>query len=151
MPKKSEIECPLRKLREITGKSQVAFARVLGCSPSTIKKIEAGDNSKLNRQLILAAAVVFSVSPESLVPPSTQPTQLHGERYTKEFFEEWWKTAPERVRSIIQHLKSGMLRDFEMILAAVMRAPGMSFGGVQVSFYCWAADTIINFHLLPHY
>jgi hypothetical protein len=118
MPKKPEIDCPLRKLREITGKTQVEIARLLCCSPSTIKKIEVDDNSKLNGYLIMTAANVFCVSPDSLVPPSTQAAQLHGEPYTKEFFEKWWKNGPKMIKSIIQNQKIALVRGFELILAA---------------------------------
>jgi transcriptional regulator with XRE-family HTH domain len=151
MPKKPKIDCPLWKLREISGKTQVEFARLLGCSPSTIKKIEAGDNSKLNGYLIMTAANVFCVSPDSLVPPSTQPTQLHGEPYTKEFFENWWKNGPELIKSIIQNQKIALVRDFELILAAANRIPGMGVVGVTASFQFWMIETLKNFQLFPHY
>src|SRR5580692_11756108 len=151
MPEKPEIECPLRKLREITGKSQVDFARALGCSPSTIRKIERGEDSKLNPFLIMTAAAVFSVAANSLVPPSKQPTRLHGEPYTKEFFEDWWKNGPKLIESIIQQQKALLVRDFELVLTAAMRLPGMSYGGVMASFNQWLFETMHKFQLLPHY
>ncbi len=151
MPKKPKIEHPLRKLREITGKSQVAFARVLGCSTSTIKKIEGGDNSKFNASLLISLASVFGVAPNSLLPPSTQPTEIDGKPYTKEFFEGWWKKAPEVVKPWTLLLKELMVRDLEMVLAAAMRAPGMGFGGVYTSFYVWLMGMMDDCQFWPHY
>jgi len=145
------MECPLRKLRAITGKTQVAFARALGCSTSVIKKIEAGDNSKLNEQLLAAASFVFGVDPNSLVPPSTDPVKLEdGQPYTKEFFDGWWKTAPEIVGARIQPLKMWMLKELELLVAAAIRAPGISVGGVITSFHRWLQDTILDFDLASH-
>lgn len=151
MPKKPKIDCPLRKLREITGKSQAAFARALDCSTSVIKKIEAGDNSKLHDQLVLNASLVFGVTPNSLIPPSTYPRRVDGEIYTKEFFEDWWKRAPEKIKPVIQYFKALMVRELEMVLAAAMRVPGMSIGAVLGSFNTWAMETIIDLKLEPHY
>jgi transcriptional regulator with XRE-family HTH domain len=151
MLKKPNIECPLRKLREITGKSQAAFAKGLGCSVSVIKKIEGGDNSKLHEQLILSASLVFGVSANSLIPPSTQPVRVDGEIYTKEFCDGWWKTAPEKVKPAIQHFKALMVRELEMVLAAAIRVPGMGVGAVLASFNTWAMETIIDLELEPHY
>jgi transcriptional regulator with XRE-family HTH domain len=152
MPKKPEIECPLRKLREITGKSQTAFARVLGCSPSTIKKIEAGDSSKLNPQLLLAASFVFGITPNSLVPPSTELIKLmDGQPFTKEFYDRWWNASPDLMRPVRQQHKEWMVRDLEMVLAAAMRVPGMGFGAVMNAFLCWTRETMTNFQLFPHY
>jgi transcriptional regulator with XRE-family HTH domain len=152
MPKKPKIETPLRKLREITGKSQIEFARALGCSTSVIKKIEGGDNSRLNPQLLMAASFVFAVEPNSLVPPSTQPIKLEdGKPYTKEFFNGWWNIPPEILKARIQPQKMWMLRDLELVVAAAMRVPGISVGGVIMSFHIWVKDTMTNFNLLPHY
>ena len=99
----------------------------------------------------MAASGVFGVSPDSLVPPSTQPTQLHGKPYTKEFFDDWWKTAPGRIKSIIQNQKISLVRDLELILAATTRIPGMGFAGVTSSFQAWMMETLGNFQMLPHY
>jgi transcriptional regulator with XRE-family HTH domain len=152
MPKNSEIECPLRKLRLIAGKSQVAFAKVLGCSPSTIKKIEAGDDSKLNQDLLLAAAAVFGVLPNSLIPPSRQPVNLtDGRPYTKEFFIECWNLPPESMKPVRKRHKLWMLRELELILAAAMRLPGMGFNGVFISFVSWMRGAIRTFNLYPLY
>lgn len=152
MPKKSEIECPLRKLRLITGMSQVAFAKVLGCSTSTIKKIEGGDNSKLNYDLLLAASIVFCVIPNSLIPPSTQPLNIvDGKPYTKEFYEKWWNSPPDQMRPSRLQQKLGMLRELEMLMAAAMRLPGMGFNSVFSSFISWMKGTMINFDLPAHY
>ena len=151
MPKKHKIECPLRKLREITGKSQIEFAKVVGCSASTIKKIEAGDNSKLNTQLISSAAFIFGVVPNSLIPTSTRLMRVDGKPYTKEFYNEWWSAAPERIKPFIQHLKALMVRELEIVLAAAMRVPGMSIFGILNSFNTWAMETIIHSKLEPHY
>ncbi len=151
MPKKSKIACPLRKLREITGKTQIEFARLLGCSPSVLKKIEAGDNSKLYEQLILNASLVFGLAPNSLIPPSTHPLRIDGKIYTKKLFDEWWKNAPEKVKPAIQHFKALMVREFEMVLAAAMRVPGMSIGAVFGSFNTWAMETVVDMKLKPHY
>jgi transcriptional regulator with XRE-family HTH domain len=152
MQKKTEIECPLRKLREITGKSQVAFARVLGCSSSTIKKIEAGESSKLNLQLVMATPMVFGVEPRSLVPPSTHPVKLEdGKPYTKEFFEKWWNISPEERKRRIQPQKLLMLKELELLVAAAIRLPGMAVGAVITSFHLWAQETMTHHNLFPHY
>jgi transcriptional regulator with XRE-family HTH domain len=152
MPRKPEINCPLRKLRLITGKSQVAFAKVLGCSPSTIKKIEAGDNSKLNYELLVAASIVFCVKPDSLCPPSTQPLHfIDGQPYTREFFIKWWKASPDQMRPSRRLQKLGMLRELEMLIAAAMRLPGMGFNSLFCSFVSWVRRALVGFDLLPHY
>jgi len=152
MPKTTEIECPLRKLREITGKSQVDFARALGCSPSTIKKIEAGDNSKLNVALIMSLTNVFGVSPDSMLPPSTQPTECFGGKpYTKEFFKDWWKNGAGQINPHTLEQKSYMVRDLEMVLAAALRVPGRGFGGVFTSYYNWLTKLMDDCQLWPHY
>jgi transcriptional regulator with XRE-family HTH domain len=152
MPKRSEIDCPLRQLRLIAGKSQVEFAKVLGCSPSTIKKIEAGDTSKLNMDLLLAASIVFGVIPNSLIPPSTQPIKLmDGKPYTKEFFEKWWNSPPGQMEPERQKNKAWMLRELEMLLAAAMRLPGMRFNAVFSSFISWIKGAMINFDLPIQY
>jgi hypothetical protein len=124
---------------------------VLGCSPSTIKKIEAGDVSKLNTPLVMSAAMVFGIAPNSLIPPSIQPMGIDGTPYTKKFFDDWWKTGPERIKPIIQQLKALMVREVEMVLAAAMRLPGMNIGAVTTSLNVWAMETIIKFKLEPLY
>jgi transcriptional regulator with XRE-family HTH domain len=152
MPKKSKIETPLRKLREITGKSQEAFARVLGCSLSAIKQIERGDYSKFSDSLIMSLTNVFGVSPDSMLPPSTQPTECFGGKpYTKEFFEDWWKNGAGQINHHTLEQKSTMVRDLKMVLAAAMRVPGRAFGGVFTSYYNWLTKLMDNCQLWPHY
>jgi hypothetical protein len=87
----------------------------------------------------------------SLIPPSTQPMRIDGEPYTKEFFDDWWKNAPERIKPVIQHQKMSMVRELEMVLAAAMRVPGMGCGGVIASFNSWAMESIIHLKLEPYY
>jgi transcriptional regulator with XRE-family HTH domain len=151
MPKKPKIEYPLRKLRLITGKSQGEFARLLGCSPSTIKQIEAGNHSKLNVPLLINLAAVFAVNPESIFPPSSEPKVMDGKPYTKEFFEEWWKNGPKIAKPDLLSNKECMVRDLEMVLAAAMRAPGMVFYGVHTSFYIWLIDLMNDGQFWPHH
>jgi transcriptional regulator with XRE-family HTH domain len=152
MPKKPKIETPLRKLREFTGKTQIAFATALGCSSSTIKKIEGGDNSKLSASLLMSLGNVFAVSPESLLPPSVQPRELFEDKpYTKEFFENWWKKGKQDMESFNLRQKQRMVEDLETILAAAMRVPGRSFGAVLTSYYDWLIDLMDDCRLWPHY
>ncbi|MGA9451119.1 MAG: helix-turn-helix transcriptional regulator [Verrucomicrobiia bacterium] len=152
MAKKTEIDCPLRQLREITGKTQAAFAKILGCSLSTLKKIEQGDNSKLNLALLNAAFSVFGVSLESLVPPSTGPTCLiEGTPYTKEIFEAWWNVSVEQKQALGIHLQTRLIVELELVLAASWRLPGMVGLGVMGSLVVWVKDVMHNFQLLPHY
>lgn len=151
MPKKQKIETPLRKLREITGKTQVAFATALGCSPSTIKKIEGGNNSKLNDSLIRRLATVFGVSHKSILPPSTLPLAIDGKPYTKEFYEDWWKNGADAMKDINLSQKETMMRDLEMVLAAAMRVPGRGFGGVLTSYYDWLMKLMDDCQLWPHF
>ena len=151
MPKKQKIQTPLRKLREITGKTQVEFAKVLGCSPSTIKKIEAGDNSKFNVSLVTSLTNVFGVSADSMLPPSSEPIECFGDKpYTKEFFEDWWKNGAERMKFRTLDQKEGMVRDLEMVLAAAMRVPGRGFGAVFTCYYDWLMKLMDDCQLWPH-
>jgi transcriptional regulator with XRE-family HTH domain len=152
MPKKNKIETPLRKLREITGKTQAEFARLLGCSPSTIKQIEAGNNSKLYDSLIKSLTTVFGVSHKSILPPSTQPREcITSKPYTKEFFDDWWKNGAEQNKFHTLEDKETMVRDLEMVLAAAMRVPGRGFGGILTSYYDWLMKLMDDCHLWPHF
>jgi transcriptional regulator with XRE-family HTH domain len=152
MPKKPKFVTSLRNLREITGKTQVEFARALGCSPSTIKKIEGGDYSKLNDSLIMSLGNVFAVDPDSMLPPSTQPRDaFEGKPYTKEFFENWWKRGAEDMKHFNLSQKKRMVIDLETVLAAAMRTPGRGFGAISTSYYDWLIDLMDDCQLWPHY
>jgi transcriptional regulator with XRE-family HTH domain len=88
MPRLAKQKSPIRDLREIIQKSQRDFARLLGISPSAMKRIE---NNDLALSRLVARKIVYAtaIDPRCLNGKLRTLRNVRGEEYTKDFYEAW--------------------------------------------------------------
>src|SRR5262245_24180501 len=92
MPRKPKQGHPIRDLRGIIEKTQRQLAEMIGVSADLLKKIENGERGLTDKvaKLIHRATGVHS---RFLMTGKVRPAW--GDRYTKEFYDEWRIARPE--------------------------------------------------------
>ena len=89
--KRKNAQHGLKTLRAACGLTQPALAKILGLSWRTIVAIEVGQRN-LSRAIAERIMLATGALPDSLLQKSSDPLDLNGQPYSRDFFEHW-KTA----------------------------------------------------------
>jgi transcriptional regulator with XRE-family HTH domain len=86
MPRKPRFIHPVRQVRTCLGLSQPAFAKLIGCSPGAVERIENG-TLKLSQKLAISILEATGADPISLLAgPDAKAVDVRGSEYTKEAY-----------------------------------------------------------------
>jgi DNA-binding XRE family transcriptional regulator len=92
MPRKPKFIHPVRQVRNCLGHTQPSFAKLIGCSPPTIQRIESG-TLPLSRKLAISILEATGADPVSLlVGPDAKAKDVMGHEYSKKSYD-FYKNA----------------------------------------------------------
>lgn len=155
MPRKPKFIHPVRQVRTSIGRTQAAFARLVGCSTVTVQRVENG-SLKLSEKLANAIMEATGADPASLQSgPSGKALDMRGEEYSKSSFEFYRKVMPGGEREF-QHFALILSHQIQLMLMASNRTNVMKmravYAALQNSFLKLASDFAltdgINRHLI---
>jgi transcriptional regulator with XRE-family HTH domain len=146
MPKKPKFIHPVRQVRTCLGRTQEAFARMLGCSTITIQRIENG-SLELSSKLANTIMEATGVDPASLRSgPTGKALDFSGKEYNKDSFDFYHKALPCDVKEF-KYLVLSLSHYLQLMLLTSNRANQLKmravFHEIQNSFVKIAED----FHL----
>lgn len=122
MPRRPSQSHPLRELRNAIGFSQTQFARLIGVTTSTIKRIENGQlkiSQELTGRIFLATGVIVIETPSG-----PQRIVCTREPYTKQSLQEWRSEFTPN-SSVAMALAGHLAKWVEILLLASAR-PGVA-------------------------
>jgi transcriptional regulator with XRE-family HTH domain len=120
MPKKPQINHPVRQVRTALGHTQPRFAKLVGCSTIAIQRIENG-SLKLSPKLAYAIAEATHADPRSLLQGvDAIALDVGGEPYSKPSFERT-KALLACLKNEPQHYLYELIRYLELLLIASNR------------------------------
>jgi transcriptional regulator with XRE-family HTH domain len=143
MPKNPKFIHPVRQVRTCLGRSQAAFAKMLGCSTIAIQRIENGSLT-LSAKLANAMMEATGADPVSLRSgPTGRALDMFGSEYSKKAYDFYHSALPcdeEEFRYLALHLSHYI----QLMLIASNRANHLKmravFGEIQESFAKTAED-----------
>jgi transcriptional regulator with XRE-family HTH domain len=94
MPRKPQFLHPLRVIRTCLGHTQPSFARLLGCSPITIQRIENGSLA-ISRKMAYTIMEATGADPVHLrTEPRGEAIDMMGQPYSKQSYDACNKILP---------------------------------------------------------
>ena len=148
MPKKPQIDHPLRQVRSCLDLTQSSFAKLVGCSTITIQRIENG-TLKLSTKTAYAIAEATGADPATLLQGAgAQALDRMGQPYSKaslEFMKSVLLMTDDELR---YHLHS-LVRYTELLLIASNRAGKFKTHGVNAAIQESFQKIADDFDLLP--
>jgi DNA-binding transcriptional regulator YiaG len=151
--RKASANSCIRKLRQILGRSQVAFAALVGVSTDTVISWENGRN-QLSREKARCIHVATGVRIAELLEGKGQLRNMDGAPYVLADFNEWHRTYlgvtdPTRAEYFA---KQGFITLWLLFHAAAVPGPGKiknRLPAVWISFQEWAEQAADNGQLKP--
>jgi transcriptional regulator with XRE-family HTH domain len=143
MPKKPQFIHPVRQMRTCLGRSQTAFAKMLGCSAIAIQRIENG-SLELSAKLANAIMEATGANPASLRAGRTaKALDMAGKEYSKSSFDYYHKLLPCDEQEF-RYLALSLWHYVQLMLIAANRANQLKmravFDEIQNSFAKIAED-----------
>jgi hypothetical protein len=115
MPRPATQKHPVRDLRKIIKKYQIAFAKSIGISPGGLKRIENNDMD-LSRRIALRIFAETGANAEKLLAGKLRAE--NGEKYTVEFYEKWKKRWFNQSEAIAIDTAKGLAGWIEILFRA---------------------------------
>jgi len=115
MPRPATQKHPVRDLRKIIGKTQVAFARSIGISPGGLKRIENNDMD-LSPRFALRIFAETGASAEKLREGKLRTES--GKKYTAQFYEKWKERVFKQNEAIAIDTAKGLSGWIEILFRA---------------------------------
>jgi len=120
MPRPATQKHPVRDLRKIINKTQVAFARSIGISRGGLKRIENNDMD-LSPRYALRIFAETGASTEKLQQGKLRTE--NGKKYTAEFYEKWKERVFNQNEAIAIDTAKGLAGWIEILFrASVVRS-----------------------------
>jgi transcriptional regulator with XRE-family HTH domain len=148
MPKKPQIDHPVRQVRTALGLTQAAFANRIGCSAIAVQRIENG-SLRLSPKLAYVIAEATAADPELLLKgPGAKAVDRLGMPYTKASLELLKAILPMTPEELAYH-RDSHARYVELLLAAAERAGKFKAYGITAALQQAFAKLAEDFDLVP--